>query len=355
MARVDPQGVSMKYGARIYLFILLTLAAVDWPGAQAAPTGRRVALVIGNSAYEHTTVLRNPVNDAKDIATVLGRLGFELVTTYDANAERFTAAVEEFSRKMSGAQAALFYYAGHGVQFAGRNYLLPVDAKLSSEFALKREAIAADDVIQPMENAERVNIVFLDSCRNNPLAEQLKRSIAAPTRAASVGRGLAPVEPSGRDTLIVFSTAPGEEAEDGGGRHSPFTDALLRHIETPGVDVEVMLKRVTGDVRKATGEKQRPERLARLAKEFSFNPTDGEAIKTQPSPQVQPTTTRRRPGRGAATRLLEFDQGQPRSGAVRVLSQALSERHFHRHCSRKDARKHERRTAAAQGAAEAAG
>lgn len=137
----------MKYGARIYLFILLTLAAVDWPGAQAAPTGRRVALVIGNSAYEHTTVLRNPVNDAKDIATVLGRLGFELVTTYDANAEQFTAAVEEFSRKMSGAQAALFYYAGHGVQFAGRNYLLPVDAKLSSEFALKREAIAADDVI----------------------------------------------------------------------------------------------------------------------------------------------------------------------------------------------------------------
>jgi hypothetical protein len=281
------KSMNMKPALRSFLFAASALAAAFVsairPG-QTAQYEKRAALVIGNSAYEHTTALRNPVNDARAMAAVLERLGFDVTAAYDASAERFAAALEAFSYKVVPAQVALFYYAGHGLQFSGKNYLLPVDARLSSQFSLKREAFAVDDVLQPMESADRVNLVFLDSCRNNPLAEQLKRSIASPTRAASIGRGLARIEPLGHDTLIVFATAPGEEAGDGGGRHSPFTEALLRHIETPGVDVEVMLKRVTGDVRRATGERQRPERLARLAKEFSFKPANGQ-IRTGPRPR----------------------------------------------------------------------
>lgn len=266
-----------------WLILLVVLFAAN--GAVAAE--KRVALVVGNSAYEHTTPLRNPVNDAKDLAAVLQELGFDVTTAFDAKAQQLDAALRQFSQKIPGADAALFFYAGHGVQFAGRNYLIPVDARITDEISLKRETTAADDVMQMLETGGGVNLMFLDACRDNPLAEQLKRSITAPSRAAQIGRGLAPMQSSGGDTLITFSTAPGDVAADGVGRNSPFASALLRHIRTPGVDVEVMLKRVTDDVRKATNDRQKPERLSKLTKEFAFKP--GEATPPPPPPKRDAT------------------------------------------------------------------
>ena len=248
------------------LFIVLLVTSLPSP----ALAGKRVALVVGNSAYEYTPPLRNPANDAKDLSVALTNLGFEVVTAFDVKAAQFDFALKQFAEKISDVETALFFYAGHGVQFSGHNYLVPVDARLSDEFSLKRETIAADDVVQLLEAGARINLVFLDACRNNPLTEQLKRSITTPTRAALVGRGLARMETSGGDTLIAFSTAPGEVASDGAGRNSLFAEALLRHVNSPGIDVEVMLKRVTDDVRKATKDRQRPERLSKLSKEFQF-------------------------------------------------------------------------------------
>lgn len=230
----------------------------------AAALERRVALVIGNGAYEHTTPLRNPTNDAADVAAALKRLGFDVVVSTNATGAALAEVLSNFTKLLQGADVALLFYAGHGVQFGGRNHLLPIDARLSNEFALRREAIAVDDVLASMEAQARTSIVFLDACRNNPLAEQLQRSLKGSDRSGVVTRGLARMELRGGNTLVAYATAPGEVAEDGQGRNSPFVEALLRHIETPGVDIEVVMKDVTSDVRQATRNRQKPERLSRL-------------------------------------------------------------------------------------------
>jgi hypothetical protein len=253
--------------------------------AAPARAEQRVALIIGNSAYQANVVLRNPVNDAQDVAAALRRLGFDVTAGYDLGGEQFTAVLEQFRPKLKGSEVALFYYAGHGLQFSGQNYLAPVDVRLASEFALKRETIAADDIVRLFEANAHINLIFLDACRNNPLAEQLRRAPNGSGRAAGAGRGLARME-TGGETLIAFSTAPGEIAEDGAGRNSPFAEALLRHMEEPGIDVEVMLKRVTEDVRKATNDRQRPERLSKLSKEFAFRPAASPALQTASAGQA---------------------------------------------------------------------
>lgn len=271
--------------AILKLAVILVVCAALAPPASAA---RRLALVIGNSDYQHTTTLKNAHRDAADMAAALKRLGFEVQVGVNLTEDRFADMISRFSASLADADVALFFYAGHGIQYRNRNYLIPVDARLAGEFRLKREAIALNDIIDQMEAQVPVNLVFLDACRTNPLADNLRGNLKGKGRSGFVGRGLARIEASGNDTLITFAAAPGTEAADGVGQNSPFTKALLKHIESPGVEIEVMLKRVTRDVRNATRSRQEPERLSRLSVEFYF----AKKGERKPSPSAPKVTTK---------------------------------------------------------------
>ncbi len=264
--------------AAICLLILMFSSA-----AFAGDASHRVALVIGNAAYAYAGRLANPSNDAADVAAALTRLGFKVTPVFDTAGADLASAVDDFLGRARGADVAVFYYAGHGLQYDGSPYLLPIDAKLENEFAIKREALAAQDIVTALENTAHASIVVLDACRNNPLAEQLRQRLASRGRAAAVSRGLGRIEAASGNTLVVYSAGPGQEAQDGGGRNSPFTTAFLKHAETPGLEVEQMLKRVTAEVEAATGGKQQPERLSRLKIELWLKegaaPGDDEVAK----------------------------------------------------------------------------
>lgn len=253
---------------------LLVAGAVFIAAALPASAAKRVALVVGNASYKHTTTLRNPANDARDMAAKLKRLGFDVTTGIDLTEDKFAETLNTYFDKLKGAEAAVLFYAGHGLQFQNTNYLVPVDARLKNQFQVKGETIALSDIIEQMEAQSPVNLVFLDACRNNPLTDKLQRSLTSRGRNLTLDRGLARVNSSAKDTLIAFAAAPGAVASDGKGRNSPFTAALLKHIETPGVEVEVMLKRVTAEVRTSTSQNQEPERLSKLTTEFYFNPKE---------------------------------------------------------------------------------
>jgi hypothetical protein len=217
----------------------------------------RVALVVGNGTYQHSTSLKNPANDATDIAAALRRLGFDVLVGTDLSSNGMRELLRSFSDKLDHAKIALFFYAGHGLQIDGHNYLVPVDARLSKVGDVSLDAINLSAVLQQMESFQRTSLVFLDACRNNPLAERLARSVGR-TRSQSIGRGFARVE-SGAGTMIAFATAPDTEADDGGdGRNSPFTTALLEHIASPGLDVALVMRRVRSGVMKSTANRQVP-------------------------------------------------------------------------------------------------
>jgi uncharacterized caspase-like protein len=235
-----------------------------------AKAERRVALVIGNSGYAHATALRNPRNDAADMAEVLKTLGFEVVLGHDLSQQQFAQSIERYARILEDADVGLFFYAGHGLQVNDKNYLVSTNAKLDNEFLISSETIELDAIIKLMESKATTNLVFLDACRNNPLTENLRRNLAAMKRNASLGRGLARVEVSGRDTLVAFAAAPGQEAADGAERNSPFTTALIKHLPRPGVEVSVMLKEVAADVRRDTQNAQRPQQLSDMSRTFYF-------------------------------------------------------------------------------------
>ncbi len=231
---------------------------------------RRVALVVGNAQYAHTQALPNPRNDAQDMAEQLRRLGFEVTVGYDLDQVNFARTIDTFARALEGADVGLFFYAGHGLQINEKNYLVSSEAKLDSAFLVPSETIELDAIIRLMESKTATNLIFLDACRNNPLADNLKRSLASVSRSTSLGRGLARVEPGSRDTLVAFSAAPGQEAADGQGRHSPFTASLLRRMPQPGLEVSVMLKEVAADVREETRNAQRPQQVSDMTRTFYF-------------------------------------------------------------------------------------
>jgi tetratricopeptide (TPR) repeat protein len=220
----------------------------------AAPR-TRVALVIGNGAYQHATRLPNPTNDAADVAQALRRLGFEVVDGRDLDRRGMEDKVREFSRKLDRAHVALFFYAGHGMQVAGRNYLIPVDAKLERAGDINFETVDISHVLGQMEADQRVNLVFLDACRDNPLARSFARSLG--TRSTAVGQGLASIQ-GAVGTMIAYATQPDAVALDGDGRNSPFTAALLKHLATPGLDIGVLMRRVRADVVQETRGRQVP-------------------------------------------------------------------------------------------------
>lgn len=250
--------------------IVLALAVL-WLGVNGAAAERRVALVLGNSQYRHAPALANPVNDARAMAAKLEYLSFEVVAGYDLTKMRTQEIVERFAKTVRGADIAVFFYAGHGLQVSGRNYLLPVDAALEDETSLDFEAVQVDFILRQMSRETGVRLVFLDACRDNPLA-----AVLAKASGTSVSTGLAEIQVvnSGEGTLLAFATSPSEVAYDGVGDHSPFSAALLAHIGEPNVPVTQMMTQVTGDVFKATGGKQRPWLNASLTREVMLNKVD---------------------------------------------------------------------------------
>ena len=236
--------------------LLLGAAVLLAPGIAAGQT--RVALVIGNGAYTDVAKLPNPPNDAADVAAALTRLGFHVTPVIDADVATLIDALDGFRIRSADADVALVFYAGHGIEVAGTNYLIPVDAELARERDVVREAVSLSELLGDTAGA-RLRLVILDACRNNPFEARMM-----PTNGfgRTMSRGLAPVavDPPGDagEILVALSTAPGEVAEDGTGRNSPFTTALLEHLEVGGVDVGIMFRRVTDTVLERTAQRQRP-------------------------------------------------------------------------------------------------
>ena len=232
------------------LAVLLVLLVSGSVMAQVGAGGRRVALVIGNSVYAHTGELENPVNDATAMRDALTRLDFDVVFRRDADEDAMEDALGVFEEMSAGAELALVFYAGHGMEMNGNNYLVPVDARLSSSAAVGRETVSLDDVLNAVADAT-TRIVILDACRNNPFTRSMRGAVRANVRSG----GLAAVS-AGAGSLVAYAAAAGDVADDGDGRHSPFTEALLAHIEQPGVDVRIMLGNVGEAVRDRTARQQ---------------------------------------------------------------------------------------------------
>ena len=221
---------------------------------------RRVALVIGNGAYP-TAPLRNPVNDARDMASALRSLGFEVLLRENASLRQMEDAVDELWQRLKGGGAGLFFFAGHGLQVAGRNYLVPVDARLAAEQDVKYRCMDAGLVLGRMENAgNALNIVILDACRNNPYSRSFR----------SAQEGLAKMD-APKGSLVAYATAPDSVAADGSGKNGIYTGELLKNLRTPGLPIEELFKRVRIGVLKDTGEKQVPWESSSLTGYFTFN------------------------------------------------------------------------------------
>ena len=256
--------------SRIFLVVYVLAFLIGTTSGNAA---KRVALVIGNSQYINAPALANPINDATDIAAKLKFLRFEVVEGIDLNFRDMRKTIREFIGSLEGAEIALFYYAGHGLQVGGKNYMAPIDARLANENDLEFEAVPMSIVLSAMEQNTGINLVLLDACRNNPLAGNLARSMG--TRSAAVGQGLALIG-SGVGTMISFATQPGNVALDGTGRNSPFTKALLKHLGNPGEGLTHSMIRVRRDVLQATQGKQVPWDNSSLTGDVVLQPATGD-------------------------------------------------------------------------------
>jgi uncharacterized caspase-like protein len=269
----------------------------------------RVALVIGNSSYETVTVLPNPANDAKAMTDLLTEAGFEVVAAPNLTQTEMRQAISNFATLVSGKgrdTVALVFYAGHGLQVDGENFLVPVDARIQREADVALQAMRLSDVMNALSAVpSKTKIVILDACRNNPFSEINK----------SGGRGLAIVDaPSG--SLVSYSTAPGTEAQDGDGANSPFTAGLVKTAREPGVPIEQALKRVRLLVHQATNTQQTPWESSSLTGDFYFFPGQGEAA-ARPTPPP------------AEMKLATATSGTPaaagRTGGTRVASRTVDE------------------------------
>jgi len=256
------------------LLLVFCLAALSFLSL-AAPclADKRVALVIGNGAYKNTPALINPPNDAADVAEALKAIGFEVTLKIDVEKRQMDQAIAQFARDGKGADAVLFYYAGHGMQYAGKNYLMPVDAELEDEVSLRYEMVGFDDVKSTMQFSPGIKIMVLDACRDNPLAERFVRSISVSTRDVPMSRGLARPEKA-QGMIIVYATQVDDVAQDGIGRNSPFSAAFLKEIREPGLEVGSMFRRVGADVYAATKGRQSPELSISMVPEYYLNQSE---------------------------------------------------------------------------------
>ncbi len=262
-----------RYGLALGLVLCCVTQAYAW-------AEKRIALVIGNGAYANAPGLPNPPHDADDVAAALKDMDFEVIRGVNLDQAGMQDAVIRFARAAASADVGVFYYSGHAMQFNGVNYLMPVDARLADEADLYRFT-RVDDVLGYLQQVKALKILVLDSCRDNPLAETLKRSIGL-TRAASLPRGLAKLEaPTGM--IISYSTQAGRTASDGAGRNSPYTAAFLRHIEKPG-EIGEIFRDISADVYQATGEMQLPELSLSIIGKFYLKGPVSVALNVPPRP-----------------------------------------------------------------------
>ncbi|WP_245313017.1 caspase family protein, partial [Bradyrhizobium macuxiense] len=235
--------------------LVLAVAALLLLVCQPAFAEKRVALVLGNSAYQNAPRLANPVNDAGAMAAMLKSAGFDYVDfRRDLPAAETRRALREFADRARNADIAVVYYAGHGIEVDGANYLVPVDARLERDTDVYDEGLSLDRVLVAIEPVRKLRLVILDACRDNPFAKSMKRTLA--TRA--IGQGLAKVEPTSPNVLIAYSAKAGSTAADGDGKNSPFTTALSKYLPMPGLDVRRAFGYVRDDVLKTTNNRQEP-------------------------------------------------------------------------------------------------
>src|SRR5262245_50536292 len=269
---------------RLITGVLALAAVLVTTLAQAAD---KVALVLGNGAYAHATQLPNPPNDAADMAKALRDIGFDVVDGIDLDRRGMEERIRAFADRLGSAKVALFFYAGHGMQVAGKNFLIPIDAKLQKAGDLAFDAIDVQVVLAQMEATQRVNLVFLDACRDNPLARSFASTLGSASRSASVGRGLASIQ-SAVGTMIAFATQPDAVALDGGGRNSPSHAPLINHIREPGVDIAVTMRRVRVDVLAATNQQQVPWDHSSLTDAVVLVPGERQVGTAPTAPAVTP-------------------------------------------------------------------
>lgn len=268
----------MKRKGLLFCVIVL-LAALLAPAAKAE---RRIALVIGNSAYRNASMLSNTINDATAIAALFRSVGFEVVTSRtDLGVLEFKRAVRDFLITAETADIAVVYYAGHGIEVGGANYLIPVDAKLARDYDVEDEAVALDRIIWALQPVKRLRLILLDACRDNPFAARLQRSVGI--RAAPKG-GLAKLDDVSADTLVAYAAKEGSVSYDGAGGNSPFAAALLKHIAEPGLDIRIALGRVRDEVLKTTAGRQEP---------FIYGSLGGSIIPLVPAGAAKPPETTR--------------------------------------------------------------
>ncbi|MCS3927867.1 hypothetical protein M2175_002898 [Bradyrhizobium elkanii] len=268
---------------------------------QPAWAGNRVALVIGNSAYKNAAPLSNPVNDAAIVEATLKNAGFDVVQTRrDLQAIEMRRTLRDFADQARDADVAVIYYAGHGMEIEGTNYLIPVDATLERDTDVYDEAFSLDRVMLAIEPARQLRLVILDACRNNPFSEKMKRTVGS----RSISRGLARIEPATANTLVAFAAKAGSTASDGNSKNSPYAAALVKYIGTPGLDLRRVFGFVRDDVMKATGNRQEPyvygtlggddvplvpakETAKETAKEPTREPAKEAAKEAAPSPTLR--------------------------------------------------------------------
>src|SRR5499425_3253809 len=276
-SRARPRTGGGALLAALALLLLASGAAAQ--GKSDVASEPRVALVIGNSSYA-VGPLKNPVNDAEDMARMLRTLGFNVTLRENATHRQMIEAIGELGRQLKAGGVGLFYFAGHGVQSRGRNYLIPLNADISSESHLEFDAVDANRVLAAMDEAgNRVNLVILDACRDNPVARSFR----------SATRGLAQME-AAQGTYIAFATAPGSVALDGAGRNGLYTHYLLQSLQQPDTDIDKVFRRVTADVARATGGKQVPWISSSLTGDFSFRPDTPARAAVASAPAAPPAS-----------------------------------------------------------------
>jgi Caspase domain len=242
--------------------VLIILLAMLLPAAGKAE--KRVALVIGNDAYAKVEKLSNPTRDADAIEALFRKAGFEVVeVNHDLGLVAMRRALRNFSDRVHDADIAVIFFAGHGIEVNGVNYLIPVDAALERDTDVEDETISLERVTQMLEQAKRLRLIILDACRANPFVRSMKRTVAS----RSIGRGLAEVRVLTSDTLIAFAAKAGSTASDGKGTNSPYTTALVKHITTPGLDLRLALGRVRDEVLNNTANRQEPNYYGSLGGE----------------------------------------------------------------------------------------
>lgn len=271
--------------------LIVLIGLMGWPCAGNAQS--RVALVIGNSSYQSVAALPNPVNDADDISASLKRLGFDVKTLSNATFDDMRRALINFGREARGIEFAVIYFAGHGMELGGENWLIPVDAQLSTDLDVANETIGLHSLTRAVSSTTKLGLIILDACRNNPFAPKMQRSTAL---SREVERGFARVEPND-NVLVAFAARDGTTAKDGTGRNSPFTGSLLRNIETPGLEVTFLFRTVRDDVLAATRREQQPYVYGSLSKDSVYlkppASNAGTALPTEskpalPTPAIKP-------------------------------------------------------------------